>query len=411
MEEVSRHDSKEERIWVTFREGVYDITDFIDKHPGGTQILMASGASVDPFWDLYAVHKTKNVLDLLESYRIGNLNPEDRDTSSPATDHWADQPRRHPLLTPRSEKPYNAEPPPSLLVENFITPNALFFVRNHLPVPRIDEKTYRLKIEGLGIKEDISLSLNDLRTKFPHHSVTTTIQCAGNRRSEMNQVKQVRGLEWGKAAISTATWTGVRLVDLLKLSGVDTNHPHLKHVQFEGLDSDPVQGTAYGASVPVEKVLDPKTETLIAFEMNGQPLPRDHGFPVRVIIPGIVGARQVKWLGKIILSDEESSSHWQQKDYKGFSPSTDADSVKWSESPASKREGLFKKANGLVRNGHAPPQFPCSPTESLLNCMNGDAAYTNGSVQNGNGVTSNGSVKNGSVNGTTRNRKVTRKDQ
>lgn len=75
------------------------------------------------------------------------------------------------------------------------------------------------------------------------------------------------------------------------------------------------------------------------------------------------------------------------------------------------REGQGKKANGLVKNGHAPTQFACSPTETLLNCMNGDAAYTNGSVQNGNGVTTNGSVKNVSVNGTTRNRKVTRKDQ
>lgn len=79
-------------------------------------------------------------------------------------------------------------------------------------------------------------------------------------------------------------------------------------------------GERYGASIPIQKALAPDGDCIIAYEMNGKPLSRDHGFPVRAVIPGIVGARSVKWLEKIIVSDEESESHWQQHDYKGFCP-------------------------------------------------------------------------------------------
>jgi sulfite oxidase len=334
-EEVSSHSRKEDRIWVTFRSGVYDVTDFIDSHPGGTEkISMAAGGAVDPFWELYSVHLNPNVLSLLEEHRIGNLKAEDRIQPSNTNDHWANEPKRHSSLAVRSQRPFNAEPPPSILADHFITPNSLFFVRNHLPVPVIDEKDYRLEISGIGIPKPISLSLEDLKTKFPAHTMTSTIQCSGNRRSEMNQVKEVKGLFWGKAAISNASWTGVRLIDLLKACQADLTDERIKHVEFEGLDADPVQGSAYAASVPAERVLDARADVLIAYSMNGQPIPRDHGFPVRVIVPGIVGARQVKWLGRIILTDEESQSHWQQADYKGFHPSTDAATADYSKAQA-----------------------------------------------------------------------------
>lgn len=92
--------------------------------------------------------------------------------------------------------------------------------------------------------------------------------------------------------------------------------------------------THYAASIPLAKAMDPRGDVILAYEMNGQPLPRDHGFPVRIICPGIVGARNVKWLSRIAISDSESDSHWQQNDYKGFSPSTDWDNVDFSKSPA-----------------------------------------------------------------------------
>lgn len=165
------------------------------------------------------------------------------------------------------------------------------------------------------------------------------------------QSKTVRGLNWNQASIGNATWTGVRLRDVLLSVGV-TAKQKFKHVQvkttrgvypflflicwrlqFEGLDLD-VSGNPYGGSIAFNKAMDPQGDVLLAFEMNGEPLPRDHGFPVRVIAPGIVGARNVKWLGKIVLSNEESQAFWQQKDYKGFSPSVDASNADYSKAPS-----------------------------------------------------------------------------
>lgn len=90
----------------------------------------------------------------------------------------------------------------------------------------------------------------------------------------------------------------------------------------------------YAASIPLTKAMDPRGDVILAYEMNGEPLSRDHGYPIRVICPGIVGARNVKWLSRITVSKFESDSHWQQNDYKGFSPSTDWDTVDFTKSPA-----------------------------------------------------------------------------
>lgn len=197
----------------------------------------------------------------------------------------------------------------------------------------MDPGSYRLHIEGLpgGV---LTLSLQDLKTKFPKHTVTATLQCAGNRRSEMNKVKQVKGLNWGIAAISNATWGGAKLRDVLLAAGY---RPEVakwaRHVQFEGLDKD-ASGTTYGASIPINKAVSEDGDVLLAYEMNGEDLPADHGYPVRVVVPGTVGARNVKWVGKITVSAQESGSHWQQNDYKGFSPGTDWDTVDFRSAPA-----------------------------------------------------------------------------
>eukprot|EP00953_Heterococcus_sp_UTEX-ZZ885_P038752 19888-Heterococcus_DN1.PRE.1 len=90
--------------------------------------------------------------------------------------------------------------------------------------------------------------------------------------------------------------------------------PAVQHIQFEGLDRD--MTTCYGSSIPAHKAFDAYGDVLLAFEMNGEPLPADHGYPVRAVVPGVVGARSVKWLGKVIASAKESENHWQQKDYK-----------------------------------------------------------------------------------------------
>ncbi|ENN72598.1 hypothetical protein D910_02230 [Dendroctonus ponderosae] len=103
--------------------------------------------------------------------------------------------------------------------------------------------------------------------------------------------------------------------------------------QFEGLDLD-VTATQYAASIPIWKAVDRRGDVILAYEMNGVPIPPDHGYPIRVVVPGVAGARNVKWLGKIVVSEKESTSHWQQNDYKGFSPSIDYDNVDFSKAPS-----------------------------------------------------------------------------
>lgn len=318
--DVAKHKTKDTRIWVTYKNAVYDITDYASKHPGGNKILLAAGGPLEPFWNMYAVHKQKEIIEIAEKYRIGNITEVSGDESLAADDPYAKDPSRSPLLIPSSTKPYNGEPPAQLLVENFITPTDLFFVRNHLPVPNINLKTYCLNIQGAT--KELKFSLCDLKNKFKKKSVIAVVQCAGNRRSEMVKIKPVKGLNWQAGAIGNAVWSGVALTELLKQAGIDLDCTQKKHLVFEGLDKGP-EGSFYGASLPIELAKSLKDDIIIAYEMNGTDIPRDHGYPVRVIIPGVVGARQVKWLHRIYLSDEESESHWQRLDYKGFNSSVD----------------------------------------------------------------------------------------
>ncbi|KAM9813858.1 sulfite oxidase, mitochondrial [Neosynchiropus ocellatus] len=335
QEEVTKHRSLEDGVWVTFQGGVYDITDFVSVHPGGSKIMLAAGGALEPFWSLYAVHNQEHVLEILAEYKVGELRAEDlkKQQAVKTLDPYSTDPERHPVLRINSLKPFNAEPPPEILTDSYITPSALFFKRNHLPVPQVDPATYQLQVEGLP-SGAVKLSLEELKTRFPKHTVTVTLQCAGNRRAEMNKVKQVKGLNWDIAAISTATWSGARLRDVLLAAGYSPDVAQwAHHVHFEGLDKD-VTGTTYGASIPLSKAVREEGEVILAYEMNGEPIPADHGFPVRAVVPGTVGARNVKWLGKIVVSADESTSHWQQNDYKGFSPGTDWDTVDFKSAPA-----------------------------------------------------------------------------
>ena len=122
----------------------------------------------------------------------------------------------------RTARPFNAETPAQLLVDSFVTPNELFYVRNHLPVPQGPAPT-QLEVTGVGLRRPLSLSVPDLRRRFAAHTVTTTMQCAGNRRSDMRADDgrgAVRGLPWGVGAIGTACWTGALLRDVLDWAGV-----------------------------------------------------------------------------------------------------------------------------------------------------------------------------------------------
>ena len=322
--EVSEHDNKTDGIWVTHGTGVYDITNFVNEHPGGSEkIMLAAGKSVDPFWSLYTIHKGNGVVqDFLKEYYIGELDPRDivEKASTDEDDPFSNDPDRSPVLIVHQEKPFNAEPPRSLIMQNYITPTALWYVRHHHPVPEVDIETYRLSVSSDGTLDEklsnLSLSVADLRKNYKERTVVMTMQCAGNRRGELNASGKTQGLNWGIGAISTAEFKGVFLRDVLADLGVTYNDEKgVQHVQFMGID-DP-----YDASIPARKALDKYGDVLLAYEMNGEPIPREHGFPVRVLVPGTLGARSVKWLQKIVVSKEESASTWQRGlPYKGTPP-------------------------------------------------------------------------------------------
>jgi sulfite oxidase len=219
--------------------------------------------------------------------------------------------------------PHNSETRLDRLIESWITPNELFYVRSHAPVPKVDVDRFRLTIDGL-VKKPLTISLAELNTGFSQRSVVATLTCAGNRRAEHSAVRKVGGVQWQAGAIGNAKWSGVTLADLLKRAGLKEG---AKHVRFEGMDQiERSNGVIpFGASIPLEKAIsDPGAMpgALIATGMNGQPLPPDHGFPIRTIVPGFIGARSVKWLGKIVVSDRPSPNHYVATAYRLVKEST-----------------------------------------------------------------------------------------
>jgi sulfite oxidase len=212
-------------------------------------------------------------------------------------------------------QPFNAVPSLSTLRRSFITPAEFFFARNHAPFPEIDLQQYRLLVTG-QVAAPLGLSLSDLRARFPRREVVATLMCAGNRRQELiTQAPVPNELPWNEAALSTAEWGGYRLGDVLDAAGLraDTGH-----VAFVGLDRVETHGPpfGFGGSVPLEKVLN--DEVLLADEMNGQPLPALHGAPLRVIVPGYIGARSVKWVETITVQAGPSDNYYQAQAYKLF---------------------------------------------------------------------------------------------
>ncbi|KAJ0182213.1 hypothetical protein K1T71_001582 [Dendrolimus kikuchii] len=329
-DEVSKHDTKAS-FWVTYKHGVYDVTEFLPSHPGGEQILNAAGLSIEPFWNVYGMHKTQEVYKLLETYRIGNLHEDD------VVDHtddelWVKEPFRDKRLIVKTAKPFNAEIPAKLQIEHFDTPNELFYVRQHMPVPELDASDHRIRVlikdESTIIKE---FTLQEL-DQFERHSIRAALMCAGNRRSEMNKVKPVKGISWAGGAISNAVWSGVYLRDVLLSCGVDPEHTEGKHVIFTGSDID-ATGVNFSTSIPLDMALNPNGRILLATQMNGVTLPADHGYPLRVVVPGAPAVRSVKWLESITVSYEESPSHWHQKDYRSFNPSKTWETADFPSAP------------------------------------------------------------------------------
>ena len=211
----------------------------------------------------------------------------------------------------REKEPANLEMPFGTL-DGFITPNERFYVRNHFPVPQIDLRDWRLKIEG-AVDHPREWTHDELLA-MKTTTIPVTIECAGNSRVFL--VPKVKGTQWEMGAVGNAEWTGVSLGELLRQAGIMSR---AREVILEGADSgainEPPRPTGhvhFARSVPIDKAMK---DVLLAFKMNGESLPASHGFPLRAIVPGWYGMASIKWLQRIIVTDRPFNGYYQTVDY------------------------------------------------------------------------------------------------
>jgi DMSO/TMAO reductase YedYZ molybdopterin-dependent catalytic subunit len=222
-------------------------------------------------------------------------------------------------LIVRSPRPINLETPLRELTAD-VTPNDLFYVRNNYDGPVIDPAAYTLTVDG-EVENPLTLRLDDLR-RLPQLTQTITLECAGNGRSFHKP--PASGIQWENGAVGTAVWRGVRLADVLQQA---RPRPTARHVVPDGNDTPPTpQAPDFVRSHPIQKAMEP--HTMIALEMNGQPVPHLHGGPARLLVPGWVGSASIKWLTKLTLADKEWGGPFMARSYR--SPRVDDPSQTYS---------------------------------------------------------------------------------
>lgn len=209
-------------------------------------------------------------------------------------------------LIVRSPRPINLEAKPADLT-SYYTPEEAFFVRNNLEAPTVDLAQWSLRVEG-EVDNPLILRLDDLR-KLPAVTHDVTLECAGNGRSFHKP--RASGIQWEYGAVGNAAWRGVRLADVLALA---KPRPTAQHVAFDGADRPPTpQAPDFIRSIPMWKATNPYT--MIALEMNGQPLPHLHGGPARALVPGFVASASSKWLERILVLTEEFNGFYMKSNY------------------------------------------------------------------------------------------------
>ena len=185
-------------------------------------------------------------------------------------------------------------------LQGLITPNRHFFVRNNSVSIGLDTADWRLTVEGDAVSEPLELTYEDVRS-LPSRTLISYLECAGNHRAMFNLLnrRETSGTQWTRGAISNGEWLGATLRDVLTLAGIDDS---AVSVMLVGLDTEsPEEGFRY--VLPVEKAMHP--DTLLAYALNGETLPKDHGYPLRAVVPGWVGSSHIKWLGRIVVSSEQ----------------------------------------------------------------------------------------------------------
>lgn len=206
--------------------------------------------------------------------------------------------------------PLNCETSIPALVGGVVMPNARFYIRNHFQIPNLDPATFRLTIGGL-VERPLSLAARDLYN-MRSQTLVVTLECAGNGRSLFDPPTD--GEKWKLGAVGTAQWTGVPLVEILDRAGVRTG---AREVLFRGADCGTVEGLSesirFERSLRIDDARD--SDVLLAYAMNGEPLPIQHGYPLRLIVPDWYAVASVKWLTEIELIDRPFAGHYQGDKY------------------------------------------------------------------------------------------------
>lgn len=320
-EEISRHKFPNRDIWVTYRDGVYDISPFVALHPGGDVFDNVAGGSIDRDWEVLSFHETGQAQEMLEKMRIGKIGktPSEKaeyllthtrlfldrvglgvlagavpSLDSPNESHVG--PERVNNLNVHNKAPYNADPNLEDLAKSYRTAQGDLYIRNHYPIPQLNADTYQLHIMAAG--KVIALSPKHLATNYKQVTVEVVQACAGNRRGTFNQ--ETSGTPW-RAAVGNVCYRGPRLLDVLnsiaEAQGFDAKDLEEMHLYITGMDHSP-SGTHYNTSIAYSSI--PK-DALLALSMNGEVLTPDHGYPLRVVIPGYSGHYWMKFPEKMML--------------------------------------------------------------------------------------------------------------
>ena len=268
--------------------------------------------------------------DALKSRYLAQPYPrvDERDVKTP--DNWV---KRHPnLIRLTGKHPFNVEAPlPEMFDYGFISPVNLHIVRNHGAVPKLEWNTHTIKING-NVQKPFEIGMDEL-SKLPYEQFPCLVVCAGNRRKEQNMIKSSIGFNWGPCAVGNTYWKGVPLRVLLNKAGVYKAGPGARFVclngpqdelpkSYDGQDGGP---GSYGTSIDMETALDPTCDVIVAYEQNGERLHPDHGYPVRIIIPGYIGGRMIKFLAEITVTDRESNNFYHFNDNRVLPPTVDAE--------------------------------------------------------------------------------------
>ncbi|KAI0483771.1 sulfite oxidase [Xylaria cf. heliscus] len=315
-------------------DGYVEWEDYPEKRQAAHEILISQEFPPPPEFQLEQIPGTNPVLEGVR-WKAWHRAIGGRLKKVPEESWAIVQKEKDPNMLHLLQFPYNGEPPKSLVTAQDVTPNPLHFIRNHGGIPSIDPESWFLRLEGL-VKEPKKLTLADLQdaTRFPRMERLVTIQCSGTRRIEQIALYAGEGDEminapWAEGAIGTARYVGISLKKVIKACGGLVSGA--QHLELVGADTYFKMNEVmnYAISVPWSKVR--ANEVMLVWEMNGQPLPKIHGAPLRAVVLGYIGARSVKWLYRVTALREPTRAPVQSREYLYFNQQVGKHNQRWTD--------------------------------------------------------------------------------